>query len=90
MNNGLQWLKTQKAMLEHRISYMGWRLERLTDDLATVEELINQMEQPDGPPHETKPVKDSKEVEGGEDDDKGRSGDRHDCADQRWRLVSGV
>ena len=53
MNNGLQWLKTQKAMLEHRISYAGGRLERLTNELATVEELINKMEQPDGPPQET-------------------------------------
>ena len=53
MNNGLQWLKTQKAMLEYRISYAGGRLERLTNELATVEELINKMEQPDGPPQET-------------------------------------
>lgn len=53
MDNGLQWLKTQKAMLEHRISYVGGRLERLTNELATVEELINKMEQPDGPPQET-------------------------------------
>lgn len=53
MNNGLQWLKAQKAMIEHRISYVSGRFERLTKELDTVEELINKMEQPDGPPQET-------------------------------------